>query len=211
MLYIAKNLKHLRKENDMTQEEVAEALGISPQSVSKWEREESFPDITLLPALANLYQTSIDAIIGMDQINNGQSKNRVFIKAHEYMRDKKYDQACDILTEALKLFPNDQGLMSELALASALSGSSEKLHAAIQLCHRVLSGLQCRKVYHTTQAALCFIYKKMQEDELAVAVANQLPHIRESRESVLAEISKNLTEDEINEQLRRIALGESTA
>ena len=70
MLYIAENLKRLRKERHMTQENVADALGISTQSVSKWEREESYPDITLLPALANLYQTSVDTILGLEQIND---------------------------------------------------------------------------------------------------------------------------------------------
>jgi len=45
---------------DMTQEDVSEILGVSPQSVSKWERGDTYPDITLLPSLANLYNTSID-------------------------------------------------------------------------------------------------------------------------------------------------------
>ena len=64
MLYIAENLKKLRKSKDYTQEEVAEILGISPQSVSKWERGDTMPDITLLPAIANLYKVTIDSYDG---------------------------------------------------------------------------------------------------------------------------------------------------
>ncbi|MCL2665185.1 MAG: helix-turn-helix domain-containing protein [Defluviitaleaceae bacterium] len=52
MLHIAENLKTLRKGKDLTQEEAAEILGVSPQSVSKWERGTAYPDIALLPALA---------------------------------------------------------------------------------------------------------------------------------------------------------------
>lgn len=73
MLFISENLKYLRKQKDLTQEEVAEMIGVSAQSVSKWERGDTFPDITLLPALANLYKTSVDAIIGMDKINDIQN------------------------------------------------------------------------------------------------------------------------------------------
>ncbi|GHU75118.1 hypothetical protein AGMMS49992_18420 [Clostridia bacterium] len=56
MLYLAENIKALRKAKDLTQEEVADILGVTAQSVSKWERGETYPDIQLLPALANFYQ-----------------------------------------------------------------------------------------------------------------------------------------------------------
>ena len=54
MLYLPENLKKYRILKNLTQEDVAEYLRITPQSVSKWERGESYPDITLLPALANI-------------------------------------------------------------------------------------------------------------------------------------------------------------
>ena len=69
MLYLSENLKKHRILKNLTQEDVAEYLGITPQSVSKWERGESYPDITLLPALANIFETSIDLLLGMDTRN----------------------------------------------------------------------------------------------------------------------------------------------
>jgi transcriptional regulator with XRE-family HTH domain len=69
MLFISENLRKLRKGKDLTQEEAAEILNVSPQSVSKWERGETLPDITLLPSLANLYKVTVDTLIGMDKIN----------------------------------------------------------------------------------------------------------------------------------------------
>ena len=52
---ISKNLRKLRGEKHMTQEQVAEKLGVSAQSVSRWETGATFPDILLLPELAKLY------------------------------------------------------------------------------------------------------------------------------------------------------------
>lgn len=57
---ISKNLKKLRGEKHMTQEQVAEKLGVSAQSVSRWETGATFPDILLLPELAKLYGVLVD-------------------------------------------------------------------------------------------------------------------------------------------------------
>ena len=60
--YLPGNLKKYRILKNLTQENVAEYLRITPQSVSKWERGESYPDITFLPALANMFETSVDLL-----------------------------------------------------------------------------------------------------------------------------------------------------
>lgn len=63
MMNIGKTIADLRKANNMTQSEVAELLGVSYQAVSKWERDESLPDITMLPKIADLYHISIDQLL----------------------------------------------------------------------------------------------------------------------------------------------------
>ena len=68
MFYLSENLKKYRIMKNLTQEDVAEYLGLTPQSISKWERGECYPDITFLPALANIFETSVDLLIGMDTI-----------------------------------------------------------------------------------------------------------------------------------------------
>jgi len=208
MLYIAENLKALRKGKNLTQEEAAEMLSISPQSVSKWERGDTLPDITLLPALSNLYEITVDALIGMDKINDLQTKNAMFASAHSYLRDNDINAAIDVYTEALKTFPNDGGVMSDLAISLALGDDPEELAKAITLCERVLSSGQGEKVHHTTRAALCFMYMKAGEKDNAITAASKLPHIRESRENVLVQLDKTPTTDEINSYLKFIAIGE---
>ena len=88
MLYLAENLKKQRISKGLTQEDVASYLNITPQSVSKWERGETYPDITLLPALANIFETSIDLLMGMDAIRATEAKHNIHKKANELMRSK---------------------------------------------------------------------------------------------------------------------------
>ncbi len=56
-------LQRLRKERGMTQDEAAERLNVSPQAVSKWENDQSCPDIMLLPQIADLYGTTTDVLL----------------------------------------------------------------------------------------------------------------------------------------------------
>ena len=58
------NIANLRKKMDITQEELATAIGVTNQSVSKWESGQCCPDIALLPALADFFEVSIDELMG---------------------------------------------------------------------------------------------------------------------------------------------------
>lgn len=60
---IGQFIQSCRKELGLTQNEMGERLGVSPQSVSNWERGESLPDVSLLPDLACMLRCSVDAIL----------------------------------------------------------------------------------------------------------------------------------------------------
>ena len=70
---LAKNICRYRKEKGFTQEDLAKKLGLSFQAVSKWETAQTLPDITLLPRLSQLFDISIDKLLGYasyDKTNN---------------------------------------------------------------------------------------------------------------------------------------------
>ena len=210
MMYIAENLRALRRGKGLTQEEVAETLGLSAQSVSKWERGETLPDITLLPVLANLFAVSTDELIGMDKINDSEALGKVFSEGHSLMRLGKNHEAAVLYANALKTYPNNHGLMADLAMAQALGGTADGAEQAIALCKRVLAeeDAAMAKIRHTARAALCFVHLLAGDKDAAIATAKNLPHTRESREVIMEQIEQGMEPAEVAACLLRVAVGE---
>lgn len=59
-IIISEKLKAYRNENKVTQQQIADLIGVTSQSISKWEREESYPDIAILPLLAQTIGCKVD-------------------------------------------------------------------------------------------------------------------------------------------------------
>ncbi|MNI36055.1 HTH-type transcriptional regulator ImmR [compost metagenome] len=189
---IGENLRKLRIKNELTQEKLAEVFGVSPQAISRWENNTTYPDVTMLPSIANFYNTSIDELLGMDDIRNVEKINSTFSIVHEYESNGRIDEAIHTLREAIKVYPNNCGFLSELALALTIKNNtdtkSELVNEAISLSERVLLSSTNEKVRCTTKANLCFLYLKINENDKAIKLAKTLPHVWECREILLPEM-----------------------
>lgn len=204
-MHLSSNLKQYRIQKELTQEDVAEYLGITAQSVSKWERGESYPDITLLPALANIFETSVDLLLGMDTIRAEETRLNIHKKAIAFQRSGDLDMAEKTYREALLIYPNKPGMILGLASTLALKGENEE---AIELMERGLPISQNERQKATMRAALCFLYLKEGREDAANKLASQLPHIRESREVIQPIIQKGLDMSEIDDNIKSIILGD---
>ena len=76
-LKIGEKIKAKRRERDYTQEELADMLGVTKAAVSKWENKESYPDIELLPAIAQVFHTTIDALFDYTLLDTKQLVQRL--------------------------------------------------------------------------------------------------------------------------------------
>ncbi|MEG0855451.1 MAG: helix-turn-helix transcriptional regulator [Terrisporobacter sp.] len=79
----SKNLLGLRKKRKITQEELANYLGITKAAVSKWELGQSYPDITLLPIIASYFDISIDILIGYEPIMDKDEVRKIYTQLIE--------------------------------------------------------------------------------------------------------------------------------
>ncbi len=120
---IGKNIKELRKRDNRTQEDLATALGVTCQAISRWESNGGYPDMELVPAIANYFHVSIDELFGYygdreAQIQAIVNKTDASINALGGFLGEGNGDLTDIaemLRNALKEFPNEPELMIRLA------------------------------------------------------------------------------------------------
>lgn len=122
-LNIGETIKHLRKEREITQEEFAEVLGVSCQSVSRWENHLCYPDIELIPTIAAFFGISTDKLMGVDETAEQEAVERYL---HDYqieMSKGNLDRCITIAREGVAEFPNNYVLLNKLMYA--LFGSED--------------------------------------------------------------------------------------
>ncbi|MBR5868516.1 MAG: helix-turn-helix domain-containing protein, partial [Clostridia bacterium] len=188
---IGTNLKNLRQKKGMTQEGLAELLGVSPQAVSRWENDSAYPDITLLPGLALFFDVSVDALVGMDEIRRGEAVAELHTEIHNLVETGKIEEAIRLARESVKRYPGDTGLLVTLGETLAHAGDAGAVAEAVPLFKRALAmdGVSM-KAKATVSANLIFLYLRLGRTEEAAGTVKSLSHVWESREVMLPELAE---------------------
>lgn len=124
-LQLGKTLKRLRREKDITQEELAEILGVSFQSVSRWELGVCYPDMALLPAIASFFNVTVDALLGIDDVTARQKVEQYLSRFQEALAKGDVDACIAIARQGISEFPNDYALLNKLMYALFLSSDAD--------------------------------------------------------------------------------------
>lgn len=101
---LAENIKKYRKERNLTQEQLAEALSVTTGAVYKWESEKSLPEVGMLMELADFFDTSIDVLLGYELRNNDRSSTIQRLKGYVHTRED--DNVFVEAEKALQKYPN---------------------------------------------------------------------------------------------------------
>lgn len=127
MTHLNERIKNLRKHKDLTQEQLAEFLGVSPQAVSRWETGTTCPDIAVLPQLAELFGITVDALLGVDENEKRREINRIIAEAEEKIDQNITEEPIILLRNALKKYPNNERLMCYLMYALYAASEDKEL------------------------------------------------------------------------------------
>lgn len=189
-LLIGNNIKRIRLERRLTQEEVAAHLGISFQSISKWERNDGYPDITMLPALARYFQITTDELLGVNEIEKEDNYNKINHRWTENNKSGLHSENVELMRQSLKEYPNDALLLVQLSTSlEKLNGTDDEklshLKESIAIQEQILRYGDDSEVRGAALYNICFSYWKVGEHEKALEQAKKLPNLYKARENAL--------------------------
>lgn len=206
-LMIGRKLREKRMERGLTQEEVATQLGVSYQAVSKWERQEGLPDVTLLPALARLFHTTADDLLGVHDAAAQSAYDQINQTWQEQNQTGQHTDNIRLMRQALRQYPGDALLMVQLSTSLEKTEGTETerrehLLESIRVQEDILRLDADAEVTTAVQFNLCFSLWKAGRTQQAIDRAKRLPSIWKTRENALV----HFIDGEEQRQLAQTAL-----
>ncbi len=194
-------IKKLRMENNWTQEQFAEMMGVSAQAVSRWETDSSMPDISMLAPIAYTFNVSCDYLLGVNLNSKEQDIIRIRKEAFESIvgeNPNKWVNAYNMIKEGLKKFPDSWMLKDSLALfLSVLAmpkhnknylSSGQELN---QLCEDIIAKCPTQSYRYKAIYFLCGAATVTNNRERALELAKAMPWSYQCQEELLKRINQN--------------------
>lgn len=222
------NIKFYRKQRGLTQEQLAEAMGVSIGAVSKWESGQSNPEISLLAELADFFEISVDVLLGYDLKTHNMKDSAATIKRLNLEKNfgegpkeaqkalQKYPNAFEVVYQSASLYSNF-GL--ELSDKTMQAKAKELLEHAAKLIHQ---NTNPDISYESIQSEIGLLYLGMGENEKALehmrkyniggvnnARIGQILNRMEKHEESLQVLSENLLDCVANLYMGTISMASS--
>lgn len=187
-IYFGENLKKLRKEKELTQEELAEFLGVSFQAVSKWERGESYPDITMLPEVATFFKVSVDDLLGVNKAENEEEIIKE-LEAYDNLTDEVLK--INILYKLKEKHPNDFRILLRYMtyLVHYKESTPENVTKINSIYKNISQNCNNDKIRISAKRHMAELYRSLSEKEGSginfedcEKIINEMPRMRDGQE-----------------------------
>ncbi len=221
-LNLGSKIRELRRRDGRTQEALAEALGVTGQAVSRWEAGGSYPDMEIMPAIANYFGVTIDELFGYH--NDRDRKIQTIIeKAESYNLRYRvdgvwFDECIALLREGLAEFPQNESLL--ITLADTLSEAGWRRHKewlsydengfiqhnydvhrkneywseSIKICEYLADNAADHATVTRAISVLVMLNRNIGEYDKAIAYAERMPELEKCREYLLTEATDGKAE-----------------
>ena len=202
-------IKNLRKEQKVTQEDLATAIGVTPQAISRWEGEGGYPDIELLPVIADFFAVSIDELIGYRQSEREIELTQIKKELSRLKEVGTLDERIAFARKALIRFPGDDEIKEFLAVSLYLIYDERKDEAALSesetLCKSVMESGTDPDIKYDAINTLVDIYLDKKQSDKALEFVNKLTPMKYCREFVLSNgIGDGKTEWYIQDEIDKL-------
>ena len=179
-------IKKLRAENNVTQDSLANAMGVTPQAVSRWELGGGYPDIELLPALADFFSVSIDVLLGYKLSEREKELANIKKELSRLAEDGSEEERIAYARAALTRFPADCDLKMSLAVALYHSWCDTRKGALVteieSLCTYCFKESEDEELRYQAIEMLIILYGETGQSNKAQSVADRLSPMKYCRE-----------------------------
>lgn len=168
---LGEKIRTLRKSKNISQEVLANYLGVSFQAVSKWEKGETLPDVTLIPAIACFFEVSTDELFDFNRLETEQKVLKLCCEIAAY-RNERPEEAEKAYRDLLKQYPGNDIVMANLLYVLQNLNKHEE---TINMCKTVIAATSYDDVRYDAARIMAATYKEMGEYALCKQAIDLIP------------------------------------
>ncbi len=179
---IGSKIRELRKKYGLTQEQLAENIGVSFQAVSKWENNIALPDITLIPVIANYFGVSTDEVLCYDSTKKDKEIEQLVDESYK-LRETDPEKGRKALEEGLRKYPDNDILLNNLLYVMNYRKNPDE---TIAVASKLIDKTNNNEVKYDALRFLAYAYSAKGDSQSAVAALEQIPEIYFTKLSEMA-------------------------
>lgn len=184
MMKLGEKIKALRKQKNLSQEVLANYLGVSFQAVSKWENENTLPDVTMIPAIASFFGVSTDDLFDFNLYEIEKQVTEICDEAYKYrLTDAAKSER--ILRDGLQRFPGNEIILNNLLYTL---DCRVRVDEVINLCKTLIESTKDDAVKYDACQILATCYKENGQSDLIKPTLEMIPEIYFTKLELMASL-----------------------
>lgn len=183
-IQLGEKIRTLRKSRGISQEILAQYLGVSYQAVSKWETGVSLPDVTMIPAIAAFFEVSTDELFDFNRMELEKRIDQLCCEAAQY-RFTDPARSEQMLRDALKHYPGNDIILNNLLYTMRTPDRNAEV---VELCRTILESTKCDEVKYDVLRILAETYHEMGQQDLVKPTLEQIPELYFSKLELSAKL-----------------------
>lgn len=193
----------LRRQYHLTQEQLADLIGVSFQAVSKWENALAYPDITLIPKLAQLFHVTTDDLFGYDREKN-EAEIQQYVTNSVALRETEPEKARALLEEGLTKYPESDLLLNHLLYVLDYRKNPDE---TIRTAEKLIERTDAPEIRCDALRFLAYAYHEKGDETIAASALEQIPELSFTKLSELAFVTSGKQKREAAEKQKWLSFG----